>query len=103
MMVLLVTLRALVARVVVQSDPPLDILEVTPDATRSLSFRYSSGTSSSGTWRVVTSKTSGSLAFSTPSTIEASKEFPSSTNSSTLAEADSTCPHFGTLVAARNR
>src|SRR4029077_4368703 len=56
-------------------------------ATGSLSWsRYSPGTSSSGTWRVVTSETLGSLEFSTPKTTPASNEFPSSSSSSTLSE-----------------
>src|SRR5260370_35919715 len=55
-------------------------------ATCSSSFKYSSGTSSSGTSRVVTSDTSGSLAFSTPATTPASNAFPSSSNSSTLSD-----------------
>src|SRR5690349_8662718 len=52
-------------------------------------FRYSAGTSSSGTSRVLTSDTSGGLASSAPSTASASNVFPSSTNSSTLSESAS--------------
>src|SRR5207302_667304 len=54
--------------------------------------KYSGGTSSSDTSRVLTSETSGGLAPSTPSTTSASKALPSSINSSTLSEA-----YIGTL------
>src|SRR6185312_1701663 len=48
--------------------------------------RYSAGTSSSGISCVITSATSGSLAFSTPYMAFASNALPSSANSSTLSE-----------------
>ena len=54
--------------------------------------RYSPGTSSSGTSRVRSSRSSASPESSTPATIPASKEFPSSSNSSTLSESASSLP-----------
>jgi hypothetical protein len=49
-------------------------------------FWYSMGTSSSGTCLVLTPPASASGAFSTPLIIPASKDCPSSSNSSTLSE-----------------
>lgn len=54
--------------------------------------RYSLGTSSSGISCVITSATSGSLAFSTPYMAFASNALPSSANSSTLSESAIGCP-----------